>query len=63
VDAAHRAFYEGPWSKMSSYERSKILYKVADMIESRREELAKLEGNISSLFITLLYNSERKGKQ
>jgi len=43
VDAAHRAFYEGPWSRMSSYERSKILYKVADMIESRREELAKLE--------------------
>jgi acyl-CoA reductase-like NAD-dependent aldehyde dehydrogenase len=44
---------------MSSYERSKILYKVADMIESRREELAKLEGYTSSLFITQLYKFER----
>lgn len=43
VEAATKAFYHGPWSKAGGYERSRVLNKVADLIEKHREELAKLE--------------------
>eukprot|EP01100_Stratorugosa_tubuloviscum_P006432 TRINITY_DN277_c0_g1_i2.p1 TRINITY_DN277_c0_g1~~TRINITY_DN277_c0_g1_i2.p1 ORF type:complete len:528 (+),score=274.24 TRINITY_DN277_c0_g1_i2:78-1661(+) len=43
VEAANKAFYEGPWSKMGGYERGRLLNKLADLIEANREELAKLE--------------------
>src|SRR5947207_2139530 len=41
--AARRAFEKGPWRKMSARERGRILYKLADLIEQNKEELAKLE--------------------
>ena len=43
VQAAKRAFYDGRWSKKSPGERSKIIWKLADLIESNAEALAKLE--------------------
>jgi aldehyde dehydrogenase (NAD+) len=43
VKAARRAFEKGPWRKMNARERGRILYKLADLIEQNKEELAKLE--------------------
>src|SRR5882724_5772914 len=41
--AARKAFEKGPWKKMNARERGRILYKLADLIEQNKEELAKLE--------------------
>ena len=43
VEEATIAFYEGDWSKMGGYQRGKLLYKLADLIEENMEELAMLE--------------------
>ena len=43
VKAAKRAFKEGPWGKMSTQERSKIIRKIGDILEERQEEIAQLE--------------------
>jgi aldehyde dehydrogenase (NAD+) len=43
VAAARRAFEKGPWRKMSARERGRLLYRLADLIEQNKEELAALE--------------------
>ena len=43
VQAARRAFYDGRWSKKSPGERSKIIWKLADLLEANAESLAKVE--------------------
>ncbi|KAH9627188.1 hypothetical protein KSS87_020734, partial [Heliosperma pusillum] len=43
VAAARKAFDEGPWPKMTAYERSKILLKFADLLDEHTEEIAALE--------------------
>jgi len=43
VKAARKAFDEGPWSKMSPSTRSRLMYKLADLMEANSEELAQLE--------------------
>ena len=43
VQAARKAFDEGPWSSTPAGERAAKLFKVADLIESRAEELARLD--------------------
>ncbi|MCI0550564.1 MAG: gamma-aminobutyraldehyde dehydrogenase [Anaerolineae bacterium] len=43
VQAAKRAFYDGRWSKKAPGERSKIIWKLADLLEANAESLAKLE--------------------
>ena len=43
VQAAKRAFYDGRWSKKSPGERSKLIWKLADVIEANIEAIAKLE--------------------
>jgi aldehyde dehydrogenase (NAD+) len=43
VRAARKAFDEGPWSKMSAAQRSRLMYKLADLMEENAEELAQLE--------------------
>src|SRR5215204_3042107 len=43
VQAAKRAFYDGRWSKKSPGERSKIIWKLADLLEANAESLAKIE--------------------
>src|SRR5690625_866946 len=42
VGAASRAF-EGPWRSLDAAERGAILWRIADTIEERSEELARLE--------------------
>ena len=43
VRAARRAFEEGPWPRMSAAERGAILYKLADLLEANRDEVANWE--------------------
>ena len=43
VATARRAFDEGPWPRLSPYERGRVVQRVADRIRERCEELALLE--------------------
>ncbi|THE10019.1 aldehyde dehydrogenase family protein [Bacillus timonensis] len=43
VKAARKAFDEGPWQKMTAAQRSRIMYKLADLMELHKDELAQLE--------------------
>src|SRR5438270_13085829 len=45
VAAARKAFDDvnSPWRKMSSSERGKVLWRIADLIEKNIEELAGME--------------------
>ncbi|KAL0004169.1 hypothetical protein SO802_011730 [Lithocarpus litseifolius] len=43
VAAARKAFDEGPWPKMTAYERQKILLRFADLLEQHSDEIAALE--------------------
>ncbi len=43
VKAAHNAFYDGRWSKLTPGERSLAIWKLADLLDARKEEFAKLE--------------------
>jgi phenylacetaldehyde dehydrogenase len=43
VSAARRAFDDGPWSKMSTSERGKLIWKVADLLEANLDEFAEIE--------------------
>ncbi len=42
VKAARRAFDSGPWSRMDARDRGKLMFKLADLVESRIDELAEL---------------------
>ncbi|KAL1179536.1 hypothetical protein V6Z11_A03G166400 [Gossypium hirsutum] len=46
VCAAREAFDEGPWPKMTAYERSKVLFRFADLLDKHIEELATLESHM-----------------
>ncbi|MGD9806654.1 MAG: aldehyde dehydrogenase family protein [Hyphomicrobiaceae bacterium] len=43
VRAARRAFDDGTWSKFKPAERSRLLWKLADLIEANQEEFAQIE--------------------
>lgn len=43
VEAAKTAFYDGRWSGKTPGERSMILWKFADLLESRMEDFARVE--------------------
>src|SRR5260221_7407421 len=43
VQAARRAFQDGPWPRLTSSERGRLLWKLADLLEARTEEFATLE--------------------
>jgi acyl-CoA reductase-like NAD-dependent aldehyde dehydrogenase len=43
VHAAYKAFENGPWPRMKAAERAAILLKAADLIESRLEDIARLD--------------------
>jgi len=43
VKAARKAFDSGPWSLMTSSERGRLVWKLADLMEEHLEELATLE--------------------
>lgn len=41
--AAHKAFYDGRWSGLTPGERSKAIWKLADLLEEKTKEFAKAE--------------------
>lgn len=43
IAAARRAFDEGPWPRMTAFERSRFLFKFADKLEENLAELTELE--------------------
>ena len=43
VRAARKAFDQGPWRKMTTSNRGKLIWKLADLIEAHLEEFAELE--------------------
>ncbi|MBV9387854.1 MAG: aldehyde dehydrogenase family protein [Chroococcidiopsidaceae cyanobacterium CP_BM_ER_R8_30] len=43
VKAARSAFDSGPWSKLTVSERGRLIWKLADLLETHLEELAELE--------------------
>ncbi len=43
VIAARKAFETGPWRKMSTAERARIMLRLADLIEQHADELAQIE--------------------
>jgi hypothetical protein len=43
IEAARRAFDEGPWPRMSGAERAAKLRRIAELINANAEELAQLE--------------------
>jgi phenylacetaldehyde dehydrogenase len=43
VKAARKAFEEGPWSRMTSSERGRLIWKLGDLMEQHLEEFAQLE--------------------
>ena len=63
VAAARRAFTEGPWPRMLPRERSRILHKVADLVESRDARLAELESFDSGLPITQALGQARRAAE
>lgn len=63
VAAAKRAFHEGPWPRMLPRERSRILHKVADIVESRDALLAELESYDSGLPITQALGQARRAAE
>ncbi len=68
VRAAKKAFY-GEWSEVTPSERGRLLYQLAQAIQSRREELAELEtldngkplrealGDVDGVVQTIQYNA------
>lgn len=43
VKAAHKAFFDGRWSGLTPSERSKAIWKLADLLEEKTKEFAKWE--------------------
>ena len=42
IDAARRAFDDGPWPRMSPIERARVISEIADALEARRDTLRSL---------------------
>merc|ERR1711936_1123617 len=53
VRAADKAFHEGDWGRMSARERGTLLFKLADLMEEHKEELATIEAIDSGAVYTL----------
>ncbi|HEY7626443.1 MAG TPA: aldehyde dehydrogenase family protein, partial [Ilumatobacteraceae bacterium] len=43
VRAAHRAMYEGPWSRMTATQRGKTLRRMAESLGQRADRIAEIE--------------------
>ena len=43
VQAAHRAMYEGPWSKMTATQRGKALRRLGEALAQRADDIAEIE--------------------
>src|SRR5512134_1036760 len=63
AEAAKRAFYDGRWSRLVPSERSKAIWKLADLLEKHAEEIARVESentgkpyNLVSLGTDLMFS-------
>jgi 5-carboxymethyl-2-hydroxymuconic-semialdehyde dehydrogenase len=63
VAAAREAFLNGPWPRMLPRERSRILHRIADIVESRDARLAELESFDSGLPITQALGQARRAAE
>ncbi|MDN4474011.1 5-carboxymethyl-2-hydroxymuconate semialdehyde dehydrogenase [Demequina zhanjiangensis] len=63
VEAARTAFTEGPWPRMLPRERSRILHRIADVVESRDARLAELESFDTGLPITQALGQARRAAE
>lgn len=43
IEAAHRAFHDGPWRHTSARERGDLLLRVADLLERDKDAVARME--------------------
>lgn len=53
VQAAKAAFEDGEWGRMSARDRGKLMYRLADLMDQHREELATIESLDSGAVYTL----------
>ncbi|XP_014671092.1 PREDICTED: cytosolic 10-formyltetrahydrofolate dehydrogenase-like [Priapulus caudatus] len=53
VHCAGEAFSHGEWGKMSARDRARLMYKLADLMEEHKEELATIESIDSGAVYTL----------
>src|SRR5699024_7722532 len=49
VAAARRAFLDGPWPRLLPRDRSRVLHRIADIVETRGDRLAAMESFDSGL--------------
>ena len=63
VAAARRAFTDGPWPTLLPRERSRVLHRIADVVESRDAQLAELESFDSGLPITQALGQARRAAE
>ncbi|KAG0711342.1 Cytosolic 10-formyltetrahydrofolate dehydrogenase [Chionoecetes opilio] len=53
VAAAKKAFYQGPWGTMNARDRATLIFKLADLMDQHKEELATIETIDSGAVYTL----------
>src|SRR5699024_7241179 len=63
VKAAKEAFDNGPWPHMLPRERSRILHNIADVVETRHQELAEMETWDSGLPISQTLGQARRAAE
>ncbi|GGD34985.1 aldehyde dehydrogenase [Microbacterium faecale] len=63
VQAAKKAFAEGPWPRMLPRERSRVLHAIADLVEARDQQLAEMESFDSGLPITQAKGQARRAAE
>lgn len=63
VVAARKAFDDGPWPTMLPRERSRVLHRIAEIVESRGRQLAEMESFDSGLPITQALGQARRAAE
>ena len=63
VAAASTAFTEGPWPRLLPRDRARVLMKIADIIESREDQLAAMESFDSGLPISQARGQARRAAE
>lgn len=63
VAAARHAFTEGDWPRLLPRERSRILHRIADIVETRGSQLANMESYDSGLPITQALGQARRAAE
>src|SRR5580698_6000519 len=61
VGAARRAFESGPWASIKPAERSRIVWRLADLLERHRDEFAELEALDNGKPVTNARNGDVQG--